>query len=190
MKMLKLKIILQERKTKMIYGEKQLEDYICNNQEIFIKKLQEIFNIKEKINFVGRQVYIGKNNIADLIYNYEFKDEVGMIFKNFIIVELKYRNLETRDLAQISRYITTLEEKALELENKNSEINVYGVLLGFDLDENMKEIQIYLDFIDDNTIKFITIENEFVYNNPTYSHNNSYIENLKLDDRILDVINE
>lgn len=51
----------------MINYEKDLEDYICNNQEEFINQLQEIYG--KDIKFLGRQVDIGKReNIADLVY--------------------------------------------------------------------------------------------------------------------------
>lgn len=177
----------------MINSEKELEDYICEHQENFIKKLKTIYNIKEKINFVGRQVYIGEHNIADLIYSYNTKEELPdgneTITKNFIIVELKFRKLETKDLSQITRHMTTLQEKLYD--EKILEMEVYGVLVGFDLDDNMQEIQMYLDNIAvDEHIKFISISSYIIFNFPSYKHKEQYIENLKLDERIIDAIYE
>lgn len=182
----------------MINSEKELEDYICEHQEEFIKKLKELYDINEELKFVGRQVYVGEHNIADLIYCYTTKEEipVGEIeTKNFIIVELKYRMLEAKDLAQISRYITTLEEKYYSgdvLSNSGKEINVFGVLLGFGLDENMQEIQIFLDCFEqyESKIKFISVKNCFNYQFPNYTHADEYIEHLKLDNRIIDEMYE
>lgn len=177
----------------MINSEKDLEDYICKHQEDFIKQLKNIYSIEEEIKFVGRQVYIGEHNIADLIYVYETKekipDNIEINIKNFIIVELKFRKLETKDLAQLTRYITTLQEKLYDDDILDTE--VYGVLVGFDLDENMQEIQIFLnDFENSKYIRFMNISSNIDFNFPSYQHKEQYIENLKLDKRLMDVIYE
>lgn len=177
----------------MINSEKDLEDYICKHQEDFIKQLKNIYSIEEEIKFVGRQVYIGEHNIADLIYVYETKekipDNIEINIKNFIIVELKFRKLETKDLAQLTRYITTLQEKLYDDDILDTE--VYGVLVGFDLDENMQEIQIFLnDFENSKYIRFMNISSNINFNFPSYQHKEQYIENLKLDKRLMDVIYE
>ena len=89
----------------MIDSEKSLEDYICNHQEKFIAILKT--NMKEKdcdIKFLGRQVRLGNDNIADLIYYYEkltTYEEIEMNERIYIIVELKYRSLEPKDLVQL-----------------------------------------------------------------------------------------
>lgn len=186
----------------MINSERELEDYICDNQDDFIKKLKEIYNIKEKISFVGRQVHIGENNIADLIYYYEtndkIKNEEGKVidkinFKNFIIVELKFRELTSSDLAQISRYMTIFKDKMQndEYYHKHN-VRVYGILVGFDLDNNMQEIQIFLrNFVEnEDCIKFIIIKSNITYEPVNYLHTDKYIKNIKLDERLLKIINE
>lgn len=179
----------------MVDSEKKLEDYICEHQEEFINKLKELYDIEENIKFVGRQVYIGEHNIADLIYCYTTKEEIPnyeITTKHFIIVELKFRVLESKDLAQISRYITTLEDKYYGtdvLSSSGNEIEVKGVLLGFDLDNNMQEIQMLLE-CDNERIKFINIASHFDYNFPSYKHNDEYINKLKLDERIVETMYE
>lgn len=179
----------------MINSERELEDYICEHQEEFIKKIKVLYDIEEDINFIGRQVYIGEHNIADLMYSYNKKikltDNDELIIKNFIIVELKFRKLETKDLAQLSRYMTTLQDKLYSDENFSSETEIFGVLVGFDLDDNMQEIQIFLNHIEvQEHIKFMSISSNINYNMPSYQHNEEYIENLKLDERIIEVIYE
>ena len=50
----------------MLFNERDLEDYICNNQEQFIATLKkEIYGEDCDIEFIGRQVKIGEDNIAD-----------------------------------------------------------------------------------------------------------------------------
>lgn len=51
----------------MLFNERDLEDYICNNQEQFIATLKkEIYGEDCDIEFIGRQVKIGEDNIADI----------------------------------------------------------------------------------------------------------------------------
>ena len=177
----------------MINSEKELENYICKHQDEFIQRLKNIYNVKEKINFVGRQVYIGEHNIADLIYTYNTKEQLPngdkINIKNFIIVELKFRNLEAKDLSQITRYMTTLQEKLCD--EGILETEVYGALVGFDLDDSMQEIQMYLEnIICDEHIRFISISSDIKFDFPSYKHKEQYIENLKLDERLMDIIYE
>ena len=186
----------------MINSEKDLEDYICENQEEFIKSLKDVYRINQDIKFVGRQVYIGEHNIADLIYYYELKEEIKdkegnitdeIIIKNFIIVELKFRNISAIDLGQISRYMTTFQDKIYDDEVFcTQDIRVYGVLVGFDLDDNMQEIQMFLENFSEseNYIRFISINSNIVYKIPSYQHKEKYIQNLKLDERLIDAICE
>lgn len=175
----------------MIDSEEKLENYICENQEQFIQELKKIFHIRENIDFVGRQVRIGEHNIADLIYSFEkitksekYDFEEKTI--NFIIVELKYRKLQPKDLGQLGRYIVTLEDKIIndnKTEKKYDCFEIYGVLAGFDLDEDLQEIQMLLDRNND-TIKFINVEHSTQYSGVSYSHNTDYIKDLKLDVRL------
>ena len=172
----------------MINSEKELEDYICEHQEEFIKKLKEVLFLKEcEIKFLGRQVQIGCQNIADLIYYYDtevpnFFEEKEMC-RNYVIVELKNRYLESKDLAQIGRYVTTLYDK---LENDDLIMGceeIKGVLVGHDLDENMQNIEMLLDQYKNN-IYFMKINTKIEFDGVSYYHNKNYINNLVLDDRI------
>lgn len=55
----------------MILSERDLENYICENQDEFIRQLKSIYGEDNDIKFLGRQVDLGnRENIADLIYYY------------------------------------------------------------------------------------------------------------------------
>lgn len=173
----------------MINSEKELEDYICEHQKEFINKLKEVLFLKDsKISFVGRQVQIGCQNIADLVYCYDEKvpEEIADQIedcKSYIIVELKNRALETRDLAQIGRYVTTLYDK---LENDNLAVGfeeVKGVLVGHGLDVNMQEVEMLLNRFS-SQIYFMNIKTNIEFEDISYYHNEEYLDNLVLDDRI------
>lgn len=176
----------------MINIEKDLEDYICNNQDGFISSLKNLFNIEEEIKFIGRQVQIGSRNIADLVYYFEENSgpkEFNIKSKNYIIVELKNRILEPKDLGQIVRYMNTLETKIYHEEFQYSatlDDKVYGVLVGDDLDSNMQEIQIFLNN-NIRSIGFIKTKTLLDYELPQYSYKDEYVSELELDSRILEV---
>lgn len=179
----------------MINSEKELEDYICEHQEEFISKLKEILFLKDKeISFIGRQVQIGHQNIADLMYCYDSKipEEIinnDEICRNYIIVELKNRALEPKDLAQIGRYVTTLYDK---LENDNLIIGfeeIKGVLVGHNLDNNMQEVEMLLNQYRNN-IYFVNIKTKIEFEDISYYHNEDYINDLVLDDRIKEYYNK
>lgn len=167
----------------MITCEKDLEDYICNNQEEFIEKLKEIYNI-DNIEFVGRQIKIGDDNIADLVYcfNEEIPPEPITYCKNYIIVELKYRQLEPKDLSQISRYMTLLREKLATETHK--ETRVLGLFTSFGCNQDMQNIQMQLLNNDFNDIDFLRIESRINFVEENYSWKDEYINNLKLDERL------
>lgn len=121
----------------MILSEKDLENYICENQDEFIKQLKSIYGEDNDIKFLGRQVDLGnRENIADLIYYYnEDKD-----FINYIVVELKYRNIQPKDLSQISRYMNVSIDKLSQEEYSNFDFDVRGVFVSFGLDDDMQYI--------------------------------------------------
>ena len=170
----------------MIFSEKDLEDYICNNQEKFIKELNKIYGEKEKINFIGRQVRIGENNIADLVYYFDKSagdKDINFIDRNYIIVELKYRQLEPKDLAQISRYMTILNEKLLYIEGL-MEHTVYGLFVSFGQNDLMQDISMNLP---NSNIDYIEIKNDITFKQENWHHKEEYIENIKLDQRIIDL---
>lgn len=171
----------------MILSEKELEDYICNNQKNFIKALKEIYGEGKNIKFIGRQVRIGENNIADLVYYYDEESE-GVPFKvrNYIIVELKYRKLTAKDLAQISRYMSLLREKICseEMMLQGYESFVNGLFVSFGQDDLMQEIMINFE---DTPIDFLAIKSNIAFEREEWSHPDSYIKNIKLDKRINDL---
>lgn len=161
----------------MINSEKDLEDYICENQEEFIDTLKTILGIDETINFIGRQIKLGNENICDLLYEFEYNEKD----KNFIIVELKFRELETKDLAQISRYISILNDKLEMKDEFGIGATIYGVFVSFGLSREMKEVESahLLDFI-----YYIKIKQKLYYEEEKYSKNPEYIEKIELDERI------
>ena len=177
----------------MINSEKDLEDYICNNQEEFIEAIKNTFySLKDKeIKFVGRQVNIGKDNRADLVYCYEDKvidpnvNEIMIDDLNYIIVELKFRKLELEDLGQISRYMSTLKRKINDDLKRENDIkycgNIFGLFVSFGLSNSFQEVYI-ADLLE--RIGYITIEAQLEFFNESYSKKEEYIKNLELDSRI------
>lgn len=162
----------------MIKDEKELEDYICDHQEIFIKKLKEVFDYNN-IEFVGRQIRIGNDNIADLIYIARIDDEIPI--KDIIIVELKFRELQCKDLSQLTRYMSVLEEKDGNLSFEN----VYGCFVSFGCSNEMKDICKKEEYI-----KFINIKCNIEFNEESYCYNEEYLNNLSIDDRLKKYMNE
>lgn len=163
-------------------NERELEDYICENIENFIEKLKEIYRVND-IQFLGRQVKIGYQNIADLIfYSKENLKEFEVI--NYYIVELKFRKLEPKDLAQLNRYMNILENKVRE-KYEDKEVNVYGIFVSTGANEEMKYI---LDRInsssDGNRIISIAFETKLSLEEENFWLNEDYINNLELDNRI------
>ena len=169
----------------MIDSEKSLEDYICNNQENFINTLKQIYGEDCDIKFVGRQIKIGVHNIADLMYFYDdvyIENEITYKKRIYIIVELKYRKLEPKDLSQLQRYMNCLKLKlnSNDLFSKFGN-EVYGTFVSFGENEEMKEILI-ADNIND--ISYISICNNINYKVDYCSYNESYINEIELDDKI------
>lgn len=163
----------------MINYEKDLEDYICNNQQEFINKLEEIYG--EDIKFLGRQVDIGKReNIADLVY-YQESFVVNVRFLRFIIVELKFRPLVAKDLSQLVRYMILLERKMIDNEKYyGAEVSVQGLFVSNGMDSDMEIISM----IDIPRISYLDIKQSLSFNGFNYNYNEEYIENLQLDKRI------
>ena len=167
----------------MFSSERDLEDYICNNQDVFIKKLKELYGENNDIKFIGRQIRIGERNIADLLYYYdELDDELPFIPRTYIIVELKFRNLEAKDLGQLSRYINVLYDK-LQSEEQYSdyETNIKGVFVSFGSDDNVQEIIMSSNL---SNIDFLRLNCKYDFCEESYSYKEEYIDNLVLDERI------
>lgn len=172
----------------MIRDEKELEDYICNNQEYFICELKKIFGKDEDIKFVGRQVKLGDDNIIDLLYYFENmcpEEKVPEI--SFVIIELKFRQLIAKDLSQLCRYVNILRDKAFsdeQFQNKNKEISVYGVFVSFGLDDDMQNIS--MSYGDE--FFYIKIKPKLEFEQESWSYKEDYIDNIKLDKRIYDLL--
>ena len=177
----------------MFNYEKELEDYICNNQKNFINSLKDLLCTNKEIKFVGRQVKIGNNNILDLLYYYDEIPEIvpydGYYERNFIIVELKKGEVNTTHINQIARYITTLSDK-LSHKIWDGEIKIYGILLGGSLNKDTEELSMYLREYADDNIKFMNYNYDLKYNIINLSYNIEYIENLKLDERLEKLIGD
>lgn len=164
----------------MLKSEEELEDYICENQDNFIQQLNNVLKIESNINFIGRQVILGKDFRCDLLYEYETNEE-----KSFIVVELKNRTIEVYDLPQICRYKTVLAEK-LKYKNENmKKPNVIGVFVSFGIENGLKQV------LASNVLKdlfFIKIEHNFVKDDIEIKE--TYFDSVKLDKRIEDLYGE
>lgn len=179
--------------TYMIRNEKELEDYICNNVDNFIDFLNKtILNNKGNIRFIGRQVKIGNSNIADLVFVNEYEEKipigkngelVGVSQHDYIIVELKYRELEPKDLAQLSRYINTLKAKLIN-ECCEGSGYVYGVFVSPGMSREMEEISM-LESLDNIYFANVISTLSFQMNNLCYKE--EYISDLELDNRIKNI---
>lgn len=175
-----------------VNSEQDLENYICENQDKFIQALKENFYANKDIKFLGRQVEIGQQNRVDLMYYYDCTNEYSKEnIRNIIIVELKYRKLEPKDISQLSRYINTFRDCIVSEIIKNDNIDVIsvdGVFVSLGQDELTQEISMYLnDQSEENLMYFMSINSEISFNYESYSHKEKYIQSLKLDRRINDL---
>lgn len=163
----------------MINCEKDLEDYICENQDEFINKLEEIYG--KDVKFLGRQVDIGKReNIADLVY-YQESIEDDIRYLRFIIVELKFRPLAAKDLAQLGRYMILLESKLCgDVRYIDCETSVQGLFVSYGMDNDMEIISM----MDIPRISYLDIKQSLNFNKINFNYKEEYIGNLQLDKRI------
>ena len=173
-----------------INSEKDLEDYICNNIENFINFLYRTFNIneeEEKIEFVGRQVEIAGNRM-DLLFRYKWENKENTFKRyTFIVVELKYRNAEPKDLAQLSKYMNLIRDIDYILNEKyeSDEIEVKGLLLTNGLNDDMQEIQMNLDYNENTDIYFASYNSALFYKQESFSRIEQYVEKMTYDTRFL-----
>lgn len=175
--------------------EKDIEDYICEHQESIINLLKSIHGEDEDIRFVGRQVRLGSDNIIDLLYKFDDADlgtPVGDIrYKNFVVVELKNRDLVADDFAQIARYTTILKERLEQEEYKEKEyiVNVYGLLLGSGFSTDALCL-LGNEVITDN-IYCASFKVELTFEaQPRTIWKEEYLKALALDDRLTATIKE
>lgn len=167
-----------------INSEKDLEDYICINIEEFIEFLKSIYGEDEEIEFVGRQITIGDSRL-DLLFQIEKESEDMYIDieKIFIVVELKFRNAEPKDIAQLSRYMNLLKDLEYDERIGGTEVSVYGILVTTGLNSDMQEIQMCLE--DKNAdIKFAEIKSNIGYELNNYTRKEEYIRTMPVDSRL------
>ena len=165
--------------------EYDIENFICENQDFFIKQLKQIYG-NHDIKFIGRQVFVGNRNRLDLLYYYDDKTKEGdnwYISRTFIIVELKKNSASSKDICQLSRYINDLSSKVYTekyLEDVN-EFNVYGLIVSNGMDDDVKELECSNLL---NYISFMEFSYIFSFSPISYSRDEKYIEQMELDERI------
>lgn len=170
----------------MIENEKKLEDYICDHQEQFIETLKTSINDEDcDIKFLGRQVRIGKDNIADLVYYYDYNflppNGIEIRERTYIIVELKFRPLESKDLSQLARYMNILEEKiSREKKYQDYETTIKGVFVSFGESKEMQDISMR-NF---KNISYISFKCDLTFINDDWEYTDEYLKKIKLDNRL------
>lgn len=168
-----------------INSEKDLEDYICNNLTEFIDFLKSIYGEDEDIEFVGRQIVIGDSRLDLLFQIQEESDkEYFGITKTFIVVELKFRNAEPKDIGQLTRYMNLLYDLEFDERVGSTEVFVKGLLLTTGLNDDVQEIQMYLSNYTDADITFAEIKSDITYKIDSYSRRSEYIEKMTVDSRL------
>lgn len=178
-----------------INSERDLEDYICKNIEEFIRFLKQLYisdNIKvDKIEFVGRQIVVGDSRF-DLLF--EIQEESGdpyfEILKTFIVVELKFRKAEPKDIAQLSRYINLLNSLACDERIGSTLVNVKGLLLTSGLNSETQDIQMYLNDYTNADIKFAHINTNISFEPDNYYYKDEFLENMSVDSRLKNIKQE
>ena len=179
-----------------IYSEKELEDYICEHIDDFIDFLKQLYK-SDKINtdnikFVGRQVTVG-NSRFDLLFETqeEIDNEDFDTCKTFIVVELKFRETEPKDIAQLSRYLNLLSLLNYKEEMpKTTLIKAKGILLTTGLNDETRDIQMYLNYHTNTDIKFAHIEAKVNFKQDNYFYNIEYLKNMTIDNRLKDIKKE
>lgn len=171
-----------------INSEKDLEDYICNNLDEFTSFLKELYGEDEEIEFVGRQVTIGDSRL-DLLFQIQGKSDIApnSISKTYIVIELKFRKAESKDLVQLSRYMNLLHDLEFGERVGSCEVFVKGVLLTTGLESEMQEIQMYLNDYSNTDITFAHIETNINYQVDNYFRKEEYIEKMSVDSRLKEV---
>lgn len=168
-----------------INSERELEDYICEHIEDFINFLKSIYGENEDIEFVGRQIVIGDSRLDLLFQIVRISEDPYINFsKTFIVVELKFRKAEPKDIAQLSKYVNLLHNLEYDKRIGQTEVFVKGLLLTAGLGNEMQEIQMYLNNYTNANIKFVTIKTNLEYELDSYSRRDEYIRNMSVDKRL------
>lgn len=178
-----------------INSERDLEDYICKNIDEFIKFLKKLYandNMDvEKIEFVGKQVVVGDSRF-DLLFQIEEKlsGRYFEVSKTFIVVELKFRQAESKDIAQLSRYLNLLNSLECDERVGSALVNAKGILLTNGLNKETQDIQMYLNDYTDTNIKFVHINTNISFEQDNYYYKEEYLENMTVDSRLKNVKQE
>lgn len=168
-----------------VQSERDLENYICEHIDRFKGFLGTIYGEDKEFSFIGRQVNVcGK--FIDLLFDFWENPNTAcpLETRTFVVIELKNRDLCPNDLAQISRYINILDEYYEYDKEVDYEIDVNGILIGMDLDDNMQEIEVCMGRQVGQRIKFVGIESDLVFKEADYYHSETFLENLEFDKRI------
>lgn len=149
-----------------IKNERTMEDFI-QADESFNEYIEYIYSLKN-VELLGRQVRIGDGNIIDLLYKGDGNAPNNDKTKCLVIVELKLRELEMVDLAQIGRYSCVAQEQLWRTinERNHEKFEVYTILVG---------TGITLDFAhfmngglyDNERFKVMLIKSDVIYENIT-----------------------
>lgn len=170
-----------------IQSEKELEEYIIKNNKYFMNVLKDIYETKEEIKFVGNQVRLG-NIICDMLYYFDSKiidSDIEYTTRNFIIIENKFRQAEPKDIAQISKYMATIRDKIGQ--DYPYLVEVYGIIVSLGCNLDMQNVLIN-DAL--NNIKMLSADFNIGFYEESWSFKDEYINNTKLDDRLLKVLGE
>lgn len=170
-------------------SEKELEDYICNHIDMFIDFLKEIYK-KEDINidnieFVGRQVVVGDSRF-DLLFEVQEKTEdiYFKIQKTFIVVELKNRIAEPKDVAQLSRYLNLLRSLSCDERVGSTLVDAKGILLTNGLNSEVQDIQMYLNDYTNADIKFVHTNISVNFEQDHYYYKDNFLDSMVVDSRL------
>lgn len=178
----------------LIRSEKELEDYICNNQEWFKELLGNSLRIEpELINFIGRQVVVGSTNRLDLLYYhdsfkyslYENRDP-GYYVRYFIIVELKFRELSLDDLTQVARYMDAICSCTKKPEGvfENEPI---AVLVGCGMSDSLRKVY-GTGLLDNDKIVIVDIESTYTFSKIEQECGETNVKSI--DKRLEEVLGE
>lgn len=172
-----------------INSEKDLEDYICENIKEFINFLKDLYKYDdinvEKIEFVGRQIVVSDSRF-DLLFEIQEKtdDQFVKVSKTYIVVELKFRKAEPKDIAQLSRYLNLLNSLECDERVGTTLINARGILLTTGLNSEMQDIQMYLNDYTNADIKFVHIDTKINFEQDGYYYKNEFLKNMTVDSRL------
>ena len=171
----------------VINNEKDLEDYICKNMDNFLLFLERTFGEDEKFELIGRQIEIAGNRIDLLFRNIWENKEDKFKRCTFLVVELKYRNAEPKDIAQLSKYMNLIRDidYVLNAQNMTDEIEVKGLLLTTGANNDMQEIQMNLEYQGVEDIMFASYNTVLFYQLESFSRKEEFIEKMTYDSRFL-----